>query len=95
MDYREADLTDVQMKLCHFAIQLTCHPGSVQQNDIDSLREAGLSDRQIGIAIQVISYFNYINRIADGVDVESETFMAKQITKQKWLAEKPNLRTSN
>jgi len=58
------------------------------------LRGLGLSDRQINIAIQVISYFNYINRIANGVGVESELFMSEKITKQQWFAQKPNLRPS-
>jgi len=71
---------------------LTCHPNRVQQEDIDSLRRLGLSDQQINIAIQVISYFNYINRIANGVGVESEPFMSGIITKQQWLDQKPNLR---
>jgi len=84
----------LQKQLCHFAIQLTCHPNSPRQDDIDSLRDLGLSDRQINIAIQVISYFNYINRIANGVGVESEPFMSGTITKQQWLAQKPNLRMS-
>ena len=84
----------MQKQLCHFAIKLTSHPNSIQRDDIDSLRGLGLSDRQINIAIQVISYFNYINRVANGVGVESEPFMSGKITKQQWLAQKPNLRPS-
>jgi alkylhydroperoxidase family enzyme len=42
--------------------------------DCQLLREAGLSDRDILDAVEVISYFNYINRVADalGVDLEPE-----------------------
>ena len=38
------------------------------------LRTHGLSDRDIHDATQVISYFNYINRVADalGTDLEPE-----------------------
>jgi alkylhydroperoxidase family enzyme len=43
--------------------------------DIDSLRTAGLDDRAIHDATQVIAYFNYINRIADALGVELETFV--------------------
>lgn len=40
--------------------------------DVERLREHGLSDEAITIAVQVISYFNYINRIADGLGVDDE-----------------------
>jgi alkylhydroperoxidase family enzyme len=39
------------------------------------LRERGFNDRAIHDATQVIGYFNYINRIADGLDVELEEFI--------------------
>jgi alkylhydroperoxidase family enzyme len=42
------------------------------QADIDELRGHGWSDEAIHDAIQVISYFNYINRIADAVGIEDE-----------------------
>ena len=45
------------------------------QADVDTLREAGFSDRAIHDATQVISYFNYINRIADSLGVEYEDFI--------------------
>ncbi len=40
--------------------------------DIDGLRSHGLSDAGIHDAIQVIAFFNYINRVAEGVGVEPE-----------------------
>lgn len=43
--------------------------------DIETLRTAGLDDRAIHDATQVIAYFNYINRIADTLGVEPETFI--------------------
>jgi alkylhydroperoxidase family enzyme len=36
------------------------------------LREQGWSDAAIHDAIQVIAYFNYINRIAEAVGIEGE-----------------------
>jgi len=43
-------------------------------DDLAPLREAGLTDTDILDAVQVIGYFNYINRVADalGVDLEPE-----------------------
>lgn len=45
------------------------------QANVDELRAAGFSDPAIHDATQVVSYFNYINRIADALGVELETFV--------------------
>ena len=51
---------------------MTFKPASVCAEDIERLRSHGWSDAAIHDAIQVISYFNYINRVADAVGVENE-----------------------
>ena len=43
--------------------------------DLDVLRAQRFDDRAIHDATQVISYFNYINRIADALGVEPEDFI--------------------
>ena len=43
--------------------------------DLELLRDEGLDDVAIHDATQVISYFNYINRIADALGVEPEPFV--------------------
>ncbi len=45
------------------------------KTDVDVLAQHGLDDRAISDATQVISYFNYINRIADGLGVDLEKGM--------------------
>lgn len=72
VDYRAADLEPRTRALCDFASQLTREPASIAQADIDALRGHGLDDAAIHDAIQVISYFNYINRVADAVGIEDE-----------------------
>jgi alkylhydroperoxidase family enzyme len=47
-------------------------PSSVGADDADALRAVGLDDRAIHDAIQVIAYFNYINRVAEGVGTTPE-----------------------
>ena len=47
----------------------------MSESDIDHLRGVGLDDRAIHDATQVIAYFNYINRVADALGVEPETFI--------------------
>ena len=53
---------------------MTLSPGDMQKLDIDALAGIGFSEDAISDAAQVVSYFNYINRIAEGlgVDLESE-----------------------
>ena len=43
---------------------------------IDGLRATGWSDAEIHDATQIASYFNYINRIADGLGCDLEPDMA-------------------
>jgi len=75
-DYTKAALNDVDRALCDHAIKLTRAPWSVVEADIDRLRSAGLTDRAINDATQVVSFFNYINRVADGLGVDLEEGMS-------------------
>lgn len=45
------------------------------QRDVDELRGHGFDDRAIHDATQIIGYFNYITRVADGLGVEPEDFI--------------------
>ena len=74
-DYRKADLAPRERALCDYAVKLTRAPGAIREADLAPLRAAGLSDRDIHDAVQVISYFNYINRVADGLGTDLEPEM--------------------
>jgi len=56
---------------------LTIIPWKMDSDDIRILRDLGLSDRDILDAVEVISYFNYINRIADALGVDHEPWMKR------------------
>jgi uncharacterized peroxidase-related enzyme len=71
-DYRKADLSPRKRALCDFAVKLTHLAAEVDADDIDALRAQGLSDTDVSDAIQVIGYFNYVTRVADGVGIEDE-----------------------
>jgi uncharacterized peroxidase-related enzyme len=58
--------------LCRYALRLTREPGAMARDDLAPLRAAGLDDRAIVDANQVVAYFNLVNRVASGLGVELE-----------------------
>ncbi|MHC4822020.1 MAG: carboxymuconolactone decarboxylase family protein [Planctomycetota bacterium] len=74
-DWRTAPLSDADLALCAYAEKLTLTPGHMEETDVVALRSAGFDDTAIHDAAQVIGYFNYINRIADGLHVDLEPDM--------------------
>lgn len=73
--WRGAELSARERALCAYAERLTLAPGSMAEADVAELRSQGISDAGIHRAVQVIAYFNYINRVADGLEVELEPEM--------------------
>ena len=74
-DWRGAPLDPVDAALCAYAEKLTREPAAMTEADLQPLGAAGLDDRAIHNAVQVIAFFNYINRVADAVHVELEPEM--------------------
>lgn len=72
---RSGRLSAADAALCAFAVKLTLTPGACGAADVALLRSAGFDDRAIHDAAQCIGYFNYINRIADGLGVDLEPEM--------------------
>lgn len=74
-DYRTAGLTAREVALLDFAVKLTKQPLGVRRDDLDALRVHGFTDEQLVDAVQCISYFNFINRVLDGLGVDPEPAM--------------------
>ena len=55
-----------------YVTKITQKPVSVQHQDIQRLREAGFDDTAILQINLIASWFNYINRVADGLGVGRE-----------------------
>ena len=72
---RAADLSEVDRAILETTEKLTKTPGDMGQADVDGLKAAGLDDRAVHDLTQVVSYFNYINRVADGIHVDLEPEM--------------------
>lgn len=52
----------------------------MQESDVQLLLDAGLSERDVIDANQVVSYFNYVNRVAEGLGVELEEHLRPEAT---------------
>ena len=57
-----------------YAAKLTRSPHAVGEADIQCLRDVGFDDTAILDICQVASYFNYANRLADGLGIQLEGF---------------------
>jgi uncharacterized peroxidase-related enzyme len=74
-DYRAAGLTVREVALLDYAVKVTRAPHGVSRADLDALRGVGYADEQLVDAVQCIGYFNFINRVLDGLGVDPEPGM--------------------
>ena len=58
-----------------FAVKLTETPAATSDTDVDSLRQAGFNDRDILDIVEVVAYYAYANRIADGLGLQTEDWI--------------------
>lgn len=58
--------------MLRYAVKLTRTPGAMTDADVEDLRTAGFSDRDILDIAEVVGYYAYANRIADGLGIEPE-----------------------
>ncbi|MDD4000106.1 MAG: peroxidase-related enzyme [Bacilli bacterium] len=71
-DYQSAGLNDLDICICLYAEKLTKESYKMVEDDIIRLREFGLTDETIFDINQIVAYFNYVNRIVDGLGVEPD-----------------------
>ena len=71
-DFRRARLPAADIALLEYAEKLTRAPGAMTAGDVDRLRQHGFDDRGIHDLCAIVAYFNFVNRIADGLGVELE-----------------------
>jgi len=61
-----------ELALMRYAHKLTLTPGDMVEEDVEQLKTAGLDDGQILEANQIIGYFNYVNRLLNGLGVTTD-----------------------
>ncbi len=68
-NWRTAGLPEAILATLEFAVKLTRTPEKMQQQDIKDLRSHGYTEAEIHDIVQITSFFNYINRVADALGV--------------------------
>lgn len=66
------------MEMLNYATKLTERPADMIAEDVERLRNLGYKDRAILDINQIVAYFAYVNRVADGLGVNLEDFWDKK-----------------
>lgn len=61
--------------MLRFAELLTRTPGAISPDDVETLRAAGFTDRDVLDIVEVTAYYAYANRIADGLGITLESWI--------------------
>jgi len=76
-DFRTADIDDATKAILEFAVKVTTAASAVRPADLSRLRTYGLTDEALFAIVEVVGFFNYVNRIADAFGVELDDFSEK------------------
>lgn len=58
-----------------YAVKLTVTPSSVNETDVQSLRDHGFDDRDILDIVYVICLYNFNDRMADATGITGHDFL--------------------
>ena len=61
-----------ELALMIYAQKLTLYPGNMCREDVEALKAEGIADGEILEANQIIGYFNYANRLLNGLGVTTD-----------------------
>jgi uncharacterized peroxidase-related enzyme len=63
-----------------YAAKLTLTPGAMTQQDVEELRGAGLDDLEILDVNNMVAYYCYTNRVANGLGLRTEVTSTREAT---------------
>ena len=84
-DYTQARLDPQTRAMLDFAAKLTRTPADMSQDDVQRLRNHGLSDEQILSTVLITCMFNFMTRLADSLGVEPPE--GRQESHSQWMSE--------
>ena len=73
-DYQSVSLSARERAMLDYSAKLTREPWNMVEKDVTALKEAGFTGVGILHVNQVAGYYAYVNRLADGLGVELESF---------------------
>jgi uncharacterized peroxidase-related enzyme len=71
-DYKTAPITEAEMAMCDYVVQLTKDATKIHPAYHENLRAKGFDDTAILQITLIASWFNYINRVADALGIGRE-----------------------
>lgn len=71
-DSPESAFEGAELALLRYARKLTVEPANMNESDVTNLKKNGLNDGEILEANQIIGYFNYVNRLLNGLGVTTD-----------------------
>jgi uncharacterized peroxidase-related enzyme len=74
-DVETAGLDDRRLTMLQYSLKLTRTPWAMVEDDVAALRAAGHSDVDILHITEVVGYYAYANRVADGLNVPLESWI--------------------
>lgn len=81
-DFQNAEIDKTDKAILQFAVKVTEAAHTITPNDLDQLRDVGLTDEALFAIVEVVGFFSYVNRIADAFGVELDDFL-----EQRWNSE--------
>lgn len=76
-DFESAAISDKRKAMLRYALKLTKDPAGMVESDVVGLRDAGFTDVDILHVVEVTAYYAYANRIADGLGIPLEDWIAE------------------
>lgn len=68
----EAGLTGRDAAVAEYAYALTKAPGAGRKEAVEGLRAAGMTDEEVLHLSEIVAYFNFVNRLVQGLGVQLE-----------------------
>lgn len=70
--HMDARIADKDLSMLEYCAKLTRGPVTMKEEDVSRLREAGFGDSEILDINLIASYFNFVNRVVLGLNVDLE-----------------------
>lgn len=82
-DYRAAELDPKTRAMLDFASKLTVHPDSMEESDVQALKDCGLSEDEILAVVLITCLYAFMTRLTSGLGVEHRSGRLEQL--ESWL----------